>query len=76
MKKSVITTEKIKSILEGEFAYKLNPVMYQIFNEFIWYPTTEPLDLHLTSKSIKMSELVPIRTESELRNLINLKLKK
>lgn len=76
MKKSVITTEKMRSILEGEFGYKPNQVMYQLFGQFIWFPTNEPMDLALPNKGIKMSELTSIFTETQLRNLINSKLNK
>lgn len=76
MKKLVITTEKMRSILEGEFGYKCNQVMYELSGEFIWFPSNEPIDLNIVSKSIKMSELTSILTESQLRNLINLKLNK
>ena len=73
MKKSVITTEKIKEILE-EFAYYANPVMFDLFGEYVWVPTQEPIDLSLPLKTIKMSELIPIRTETQLRTLIKSKL--
>ena len=74
MSNSVISTEKIREILEGEFGYKANQAMYQMTGQFIWFPTNEPLDLNLASKSITMSELVPIFTEKQLRNLIKSKL--
>jgi hypothetical protein len=69
-------TSKMKSILEGEFNYEVNPVAYQMFGEFIWFPKNEPMDLELMSKTITMKELVPIKTESQLRKLIKSKLKK
>jgi len=76
MTKSVITTEKMRSILEGEFGYKCNQAMYELSGEFVWLPTNEPIDMTLQSKSIKMSELSSIFTESQLRNLITSKLNK
>lgn len=75
MSNSVITTERIKAILEGEFGYKANQAMYQMTGQFVWFPTTEPLDMTLASKSIKMSELSSIFTEEQLRTLITSKLK-
>lgn len=75
MRNSVISTEKIREILEGEFGYKANQTMYQMTGQFVWLPTTEPLDLNLTSKAITMSELIPIFTEKQLRTLIKSKLK-
>ena len=76
MNKSVISTKKIQSILEGEFGYKANQAMYQMTGQFIWFPTTEPLDMTLASKSIKISELSSIFTEAQLRTLIKSKLNK
>lgn len=75
MKNSVISTEKIREILEGEFGYKANQAMYQMTGQFIWFPTDQPLDMTLASKSIKMSELVSVFTEKQLRTLIKSKLK-
>jgi len=72
-KKSIISTKEITKILT-EFSYKANEVMFQITGEHVWIPTNQPLDMSLPLKSIRMSELVPIRTESELRNLIKTKL--
>jgi hypothetical protein len=74
MNKSVISTQKIQSILEGKYGYKCNQAMYQMFGEFIWFPSEQPLDLSLVSKSIKMSELSTIFTEKQLVNLIESKL--
>lgn len=76
MKKAVISTQKIRQILEGEFGYKPNQAFYQMTGQFVWFPTNEPLDLALTSKSIKMSELDSIFTETQLRTLIKSKLNK
>jgi hypothetical protein len=75
MSNSVITTAEIKSILEGEFGYKANQAVYRMTGEFVWFPTDQPLDMTLASKSIKMSELSSIFTEAQLRNLITSKLK-
>jgi hypothetical protein len=69
-------TAKMKTILEDEFNYELNPVAYQAFGTVIWFPKNEPMDLTLMSKTITMEELVPIRTEAQLRKLIKSKLKK
>jgi hypothetical protein len=75
MSKSVISTKDISKIL-NQFNYEHNPVMFQIFGEHVWFPTKEPMDLMLASKSITMSELVPIRTENQLVKLIKSKLAK
>jgi hypothetical protein len=75
MSNSVISTETIREILEGEFGYKANQAVYRMTGEFVWFPTNEPLDMTLASKSIKMSELVPVFTEKQLRTLIQSKLK-
>jgi hypothetical protein len=75
MKNTIISTKEITKILK-EFNYEPNPVMFQIFGEHVWFPKKEPTDLLLASKTIRMNELVTIKTESELRNLINLKLNK
>ena len=75
MKNSIISTKEITSIL-NEFGYVPNPVMYQITGEHVWMPMNEPIDLNLANKTIRMSELVPLKKASELRKLIKSKLRK
>lgn len=72
----VISSSKIQLILEGEFGYELNPIMFQMFGKYVWIPKNEPMDLTLGLKTISMDELIPIKTESELRKFIKSKLKK
>jgi hypothetical protein len=73
MKNKIISTKEITKIL-NEFHYEPNPVMFQIFGEHVWFPTKEDLDLNLSSKTIRMSELVPIKSEAELIKLIKSKI--
>jgi hypothetical protein len=75
MKSSIISTKQITSIL-SQFGYKANPVMFQITGENVWMPMNEPMDLNLPNKTIRMNELVTIKTESQLRKLIKVKLGK
>lgn len=75
MKSSIISTKQITSIL-SQFGYKANPVMFQITGEHVWMPMNEPMDLNLPNKTIRMNELVTIKTESQLRKLIKVKLGK
>jgi hypothetical protein len=75
MKSSIISTKQITSIL-SQFGYQANPVMFQITGEHVWMPMNEPMDLNLANKTIRMNELVPIKTESQLRKLIKSKLGK
>ena len=72
MKKSIISTEKISKIL-AKHQYKANPIIAQIFGEIVWTPTTS-LSLSSTKSFIRLSELVPIKTENELLKLIKSKL--
>lgn len=75
MKSSIISTKEITNIL-NQFGYKPNPVMFQITGEHVWMPMNEPMDLNLPKKTIRMSELVSIKTSIELKKLINNKLGK
>jgi hypothetical protein len=75
MKNSVISTNEIKNVL-NKFGYEPNPVMFQITGEHVWMPMNEPIDLNLANKSIRMSELVKIKTITELNKLIKIKLNK
>ena len=75
MKKAIISTKEMSVIL-NQFGYKPNPVMFQISGEHIWMPMDEPIDLNLQSKMIRMSELVPIKTATQLKKLIKSKLNK
>jgi hypothetical protein len=75
MKSSIISTKEITNIL-NQFGYKPNPVMFQITGEHVWMPMNEPMDLDLPKKTIRMSELVKIKTSVQLKKLINIKLGK
>lgn len=75
MKQSIISTKEMTNIL-NQFGYKPNPVMFQIFGEHVWMPMNEPMDLNLGNKTIRMSELIPIKSAVQLKKLIKNKLGK
>ena len=78
MNNSVITAKKMRNILEVEFGYKPSKVLYDLLGDYVWLAPNQPLDFTsktIISTSIYMGELVSVYTETQLRTLIQSKLK-